>query len=88
VKWRVNPQVVSRQLGTSVVLVNLESNAIHELNATGGRVLELLSIGVDDGELEQLLALEFEAAPDVLREDVQRLMSELRAAGVIVPVNA
>jgi hypothetical protein len=88
VKWRVNPQVVSRQLGTSVVLVNLESNAIHELNATGGRVLELLSMGVDDGELEQQLALEFEAAPDVLRDDVQRLMSELRAAGVIVPVNA
>jgi Coenzyme PQQ synthesis protein D (PqqD) len=88
VKWQVNPQVVSRQLGTSVVLVNLESNAIHELNATGGRALELLSMGVDDGELEQQLALEFEAAPDVLRDDVQRLMSELRAAGVIVPVNA
>ena len=39
--WLVNPDVVSRRLGDTVVLVNLADNAIYELNRTGARTMEL-----------------------------------------------
>src|SRR4029453_1276053 len=44
-KWQLNPQVVSRRVGASSVLVHLDSNAIYELNMTGARVVDLLGAG-------------------------------------------
>lgn len=56
-KWQLNPQVVSRRVGASSVLVNLDSNAMYELNTTGARMVDLLASGVDDLALPGQLQL-------------------------------
>jgi hypothetical protein len=86
-KWQLNPQVVSRRLGASSVLVNLDSNAIYELNSTGARVVDLLTSGMDDLALPNQLRAEFDEAGESVQSDVRRLLDELRTAGLILPVH-
>jgi len=86
-KWQLNPQVVSRRLGAASVLVNLDSNAIYELNPTGARVVDLLASGVDDLALPGRLRSEFDEAGDSVQSDVRRLLDDLQRAGLILPVH-
>lgn len=86
-KWQLNPQVVSRRLGASSVLVNLDSNAIYELNTTGARMVDLLASGVDDLALPGQLRSEFDDAGETVQSDVRRLLEELQMAGLILPVH-
>ena len=86
-KWQLNPQVVSRRLGSSSVLVNLDSNAIYELNSTGARVVDLLASGIDDLALPNQLRSEFDDVSDSVQSDVRRLLQDLQTAGLILPVH-
>lgn len=86
-KWQLNPQVVARRLGASSVLVNLDSNAIYELNTTGARVVDLLTSGVDDLALPGQLRSEFDDVTETVQADVRRLLLELQMAGLILPLH-
>jgi coenzyme PQQ synthesis protein D (PqqD) len=86
-KWQLNPQVVARRLGAASVLVNLDSNAIYELNVTGARVIDLLASGVDDLALPHQLRAEFDDVGESVQSDVRRLLEDLRMAGLILPVH-
>ena len=86
-KWQLNPQVVSRRLGAASVLVNLDSNAIYELNATGARVVDLLASGIDDLAVPGQLRSEFDDVSETVQSEVQRLLRELQTAGLILPVH-
>jgi hypothetical protein len=86
-KWQLNPQVVARRLGAASVLVNLDSNAIYELNVTGARVIDLLASGVDDLAVPGQLRTEFDDVSETVQSDVRRLLEELQMAGLILPVH-
>ena len=86
-KWQLNPQVVARRLGAASVLVNLDSNAIYELNVTGARVIDLLASGVDDLAVPGQLRTEFDDVSETVQSDVRRLLGELQMAGLILPVH-
>lgn len=86
-KWQLSPQVVSRRLGSSSVLVNLDSNAIYELNSTGARVVDLLASGLDDVALPNQLRTEFDDVSDTVQSEVRRLLQDLETAGLILPVH-
>jgi hypothetical protein len=75
---RPRPDVVCRRIGSTAVLVDLATNEIFELNATGHRVWELLAAGLDRGAIDARLALEFDADPWQLRTDVTTLLARLR----------
>jgi hypothetical protein len=83
VSWQLHPEVVTRRLGDTVVLVNLTSNAIYELNSTGARALELIQTGAGRDELVSQLAAEFTADRSTIVGDVERLVDELARAGLI-----
>lgn len=81
--WQLHAEVVARRLGDSVVLVNLTSNEIYELNKTGARALELIQEGVGRDELVARLSAEFEGGRSAIARDVDRLVGELEQAGMI-----
>jgi hypothetical protein len=83
VSWQLHPEIVTRRLGDSVVLVNLSNNEIYELNPTGARALELIQTGAGRDQLVDQLAAEFAADRSTISGDVDRLVSELEQAGLI-----
>jgi hypothetical protein len=83
VHWQLKPNVLARRLGSSSVLVDLDSNKIYELNQTGAWLVERLAEGLDDSALPQALADAFEGSAGSMRADVERLLDELHAAGLV-----
>ena len=64
---RQGPDAVSNRLGDGGVVVNLRTNRIFELNATGMRVWELIGEGHTRDEFERRLEDEFEVEPARVR---------------------
>ena len=85
VSWQVAPDVVSRRLGESIVLVNLVDDGVYELNRTGARTIELIQSGSTYDQIIRQLAEEFSSDRDILEADVTRLVGQLVAAGLITP---
>ena len=79
----LNPDVVFKRLEDRMVLVDLKSNQIFELNSTGARVWELLQEGVSVDTLIDRLKAEFEADPATLRTEIESLLSDLISEGLI-----
>ena len=77
------PDVVGRRLDDEVVLVNLRTNRIFALNATGARFWELLSAGADRKAIETALGLEFHGAPTELSSSIDELIGQLRVEGLV-----
>lgn len=81
--WHIHPDVVSRRLGDTVVLVNLTDNAIYELNRTGARTLELIASGTAFDQIVRQLASEFGADPAAIAGEVDHLVNDLLASGIL-----
>jgi len=81
--YSLNPDVVFKRLEDRMVLVDLKSNQIFELNSTGARVWELLQEGVSVDTLIDRLEAEFEADPATLRTEIESLLSDLLSEGLI-----
>ena len=72
---------MSRRVGDGTVLVNLATNAIFELNETGGRIWALLTEGCP--ALADTISAEFGIDRSVAAEAVDRLLQQLQAAGLV-----
>jgi hypothetical protein len=66
-----------------LVVVNLRTNRIYELNPTASRVWELLEAGAGRTQLEESLLEEFDAERSVVSRDVDRTLAHLSAQGLI-----
>jgi hypothetical protein len=88
VALRPDNEVVSRKLGDRLVLVNLRTNRIYELNRTAARVWELLDAGSGRSELEEVLLGEFDVEDSVLSQDVGRMLDQLSSEGLIEELEA
>ena len=80
---RCSPNLVGRRLDDNYFLVHLVTNRIYELNATAARVWELLDEGLDRDEIDQRLTAEYDAEPQRVTHEVDALVGQLRAAGLI-----
>jgi len=79
--------IVCRRLGNTAVLVDLATNQIFELNATGSRIWELLAEGLDRDSIGDRLAREFDVDRGELDRDVAALLSRLRDERLITESN-
>ena len=75
--------VAARRLGDEVVLVNLRTNLIYELNRTGARLWELLAEGCDRREIERRMLADFEVDEETLRAEIGELLGSLLEAGLV-----
>jgi hypothetical protein len=83
--FAVHPSVICRELSGETVLLNLESGVYYGLDAVGTRVWQLLTQGQTIAAVCETMLEEYEVAPDVLRDDVVRLVAELRERGIVMP---
>lgn len=80
-----HPSIICRELSGETVLLNLESGIYYGLDAVGTRVWRLLARGLTVAEVCAALVEEYDVAPEVLRDDVARLVEELRQHGIVSP---
>ncbi len=81
--FRQNSDVVSSRLGDAGVLVNLLTNRILELNATGIRIWELIGDGRALSDIRSQLQREFDVSNDELQRELTRLMDDLSREGLV-----
>jgi len=80
---RQSPDVVSNRLGEGGVVVNLRTNRIFELNATGMRAWELMAECQGVQDIARRLQDEFAADPDLVLAELQQLVADLAREGLI-----
>lgn len=80
---RQNPDVVSSRLGEAGVLVNLRTNRILELNATGIRIWELIGEGLSVHAIGARLLTEFDVESGEVDQELARLVDELVGEGLV-----
>lgn len=75
--------VVGQQLGDELVLVNLQTSRIFELNRTSGRFWELLQSESDRSEIEKQLRGEFDVSEAILATEIDELVERLEAEDLV-----
>lgn len=83
--FRPHPEIVSRRLGDTAVLVHLPSNRIFELNSTGARIWELLCAGTSILGIREQLIAEFDVTPAQAAAETDDLVGRLRDEGLLQP---
>jgi hypothetical protein len=74
---------VFREMNGEAVLVNLGTNRIYSLNATGARFWSLLVEGATQEAAEEQLLQEFDVSPEELRVEMADLLRALRTEGLV-----
>jgi hypothetical protein len=80
---RRQDDVVSRKVGDRLVVVNLQTSRIYELNPTASRLWELLETGRDRAELEQAMLEEFDVREPDLSVNLDETLTLLSSEGLI-----
>ena len=75
--------VVARRLDDVVILINLKTNRIFELNSTGARLWELMSAGSTKTEIHDTMLGEFDVTEPELTSAIDALAGWLAAEGLI-----
>ncbi len=83
-RLRVNPDVTVQRIGDDAVLIDLGTNEIYEMNRTSARMWELLAQGLDVEEIERRLGIEFEIGADALKAEMDRFLTTLLEAKLVV----
>jgi hypothetical protein len=77
-------EIVSRQVGDEVILVNLQTSEIYALNRTAARLWELLSSGAERDAAAKQMAEEFEVDSNQLNAEIDALVGELHRTGIML----
>lgn len=75
--------IIETDVDDETIIVSLESGEMFSLSGTARAIWEKLEAGVDEGELVDALAAEFDVEDDVLRADVAQFLADAREAGLV-----
>jgi hypothetical protein len=75
--------VVARRLDDVVILINLKTNRIFELNSTGARIWELITSGNSLADIRETMLREFDVSEAELSSAIDTLISWLRNEGLL-----
>lgn len=81
--FQPSPDVLSREVDGEAVLLDLGSGTYFGLNAVGVRVWQLLEKGSSVGAMTETLLAEFDVAETELAKDLEDLLGELLAKGLV-----
>lgn len=84
IRPRRNEQVIAQKATNDFLLFNLEDGNYYSLNEVGYRIWELCDGSRTVGQIVDLLAAEYEAPAETLKEDALALIQELRDGKLIV----
>ena len=72
-----------QKLNEEVLVVDPKTREVHLLNSTATRIWDLLATPHTPDELLAVLIEEFDAPPEALRADIETLLGELGAKGLV-----
>ena len=81
--FKVKQDIISRRVGKEILLINLTTNQIYELNFTGARFWELLSEGLTDEEIVKTIVEEFQVSEAQLAIESEELLGKLEQGDFI-----
>jgi hypothetical protein len=82
-EFAAGAETVARRLSDRLVVVNLRTNRIYQLNRTAARLWELIAAGVDSAELQRTLLDEFDVDEARLDEEIAALVPILLEHGLV-----
>lgn len=82
-EFRLSDDVVTREVGDETMLLDLASGTYFGLDAVGGRFWQLLEEGKSPVEARDALLEEYEVGADQLERDLENLLAELSANGLV-----
>lgn len=80
---RITPDVLHQEMGGETVLLNLANEKYFGLDLVGTRVWQLLNETQSANDVVTRLTEEYDVPTEQLRADVERLITELVAAGLV-----
>ncbi|HEX6207428.1 MAG TPA: PqqD family protein [Actinomycetota bacterium] len=83
-----SPTVLARSVGERVILTAGDREGFEVLDGAGAMIWDLLEEAVTPGEITATLAAWFEGPRDVIAQDVEGLLADLRQRGLIEEVDA
>ena len=83
--YEIPEGVLVQDLDGDSVILHLESGRYYSLNETGSRMLALLGEGLDEEDICRRLAGDYDAPPERIRADLDRLLGELTDRGLVRP---
>lgn len=82
-RLHIPADVMARQVGDETVILHLGSGNYYGLDPVGARIWQLLTEGRTTAAIREQLLAEYEVAPAQLDADLQRLLGDLLAAGLL-----
>ncbi len=79
----VAPDVLHQELGGETVLLNLANESYFGLDEVGTRIWQVLAETSSLPDVVTRLLEEYDVAPEQLRADVERLVTQLAEAGLV-----
>ncbi len=79
-----NPDILSRRLDDGIVLLNLKTDRILELNDTAALFWELLVAGEDLRAIQRKLSEAFDVSADDLGPEIQRIIETMRGEKLLL----
>jgi len=74
---RPAPGVLAKRVDDEIVLVNMETNRIYELNRTAASLWDLLGGGATSAELSERMAAEFDIEQEQLSSEIDEVLRQL-----------
>lgn len=76
-------QVMARQVGEELVILDLASSTYFGLDDVGTRIWQLFSEKKSLGEVCEAMALEYDCPQETLLQDIRKMVDELSAKGLV-----
>jgi hypothetical protein len=80
------PDVVVQTIGGEALVLNLRSETVYSLNASGARIAELIADGLETDTIVERLAREYGAEREAVARDVADLVAALLDKGLVTRV--
>jgi len=88
VVWQKNPDLAWREIDDETVIISPHDSVMHELNDTGSFLWKNIDGKKSAAELAELLAENYQVAPDIALSDAQALLEEMSSRKLVVTVSA
>ena len=79
----ISAEVLCQEVNGEMVLLDLRSESYFGLDPTGTRIWQLLESGLTVQEMIEQMRAEYDVDEKTLRADVEKLLNELSAAGLV-----
>ncbi|MEM1254757.1 MAG: PqqD family peptide modification chaperone [Cyanobacteria bacterium P01_H01_bin.21] len=77
------PEQISSELNSEAVILNLSSGVYYGLNEVGARIWQIIQEPCSLEKIQSALIEEYDVPPDVCKQEVLKLLLELKNANLI-----